>query len=86
MDATQLTIIVISSALTVLFIILGIQVWFILREMRRSLEKMNAMLDDAKKVSGAVSEGVVEMSGFMNGIKTGISAITSILAKKTDHE
>ena len=82
MDATQLTIILISIALAILIIVLGIQVWFILKEIRTSLVKMNKMLDDAGKVSGAVSEGVVGMSGFMNGLKTGISAITSLIHNK----
>jgi hypothetical protein len=82
MDPTQLTIILISIALTILVIVLGIQVWFILKEVRSSIVKMNKMLDDAGKVSGAVSEGVIGMSGFVNGLKTGISAITSLIHKK----
>lgn len=84
MDPVQLTIIIISFALTILLIILGIQVGFILKEVRLSFQKMNKMLDDAGKVSGAVSEGVIGMSGFVNGLKTGISAITSLLHKKDD--
>lgn len=87
MDPTQLTIIIISFALAILLIILGIQVWYILKEIRISMQKMNAMLDDAKKVSNTVSEGIVSMSGFMNGLKTGISAVTSLLHKGDDkHE
>lgn len=86
MEPTQLTIIVISFALAILLIVLGIQVWYILKEIRTSLQKMNSMLDDAKKVSGTVSEGIVGMSGFVNGLKTGISAITSLLHKKVEEE
>ena len=86
MDPTQLTIIIISFALALLLIILGIQVWYILKEIRTSLQKMNTMLDDAKKVSSTVSEGIVGMSGFVNGLKTGISAITSLLHKKEETE
>ena len=81
MDTTQLTIILISVALAVLIIVLGIQMWFILKEVRGSIHKVNKMLDDAGKVSGAVSEGIVGMTGFMNGLKTGISAITTLLHK-----
>lgn len=86
MDPTQLTIIIISFALAILLIILGIQVWHILKEMRNSLHKMNSMLDDVGKVSHTVSEGIVGMSGFMNGLKTGISAVTTLLHKGEDHE
>lgn len=86
MDPTQVTIIIISLALAILLIILGIQVWYILKEIKISLQKVNSMLDDAKKVSGTVSEGIVGMSGFVNGLKTGMSAITSLLKKKDDGE
>ncbi len=85
MDPVQITIIVISFILTTLVVVLGVQVWFILKEIRVSMQKMNKMLDDAGKVSGAVSEGVVGMSGFMNGIKTGIQAVSSILHKDEKH-
>ncbi len=86
MDPVQLTIVIISFALALLFIVLGIQVWYILKEMRLSLQKMNKMLDDAGKVSGTISEGIVGMSGFVNGLKTGMNAITSLLHKKEDGE
>ena len=86
MEPIQFTIILISVALTILVIVLGVQVWFILKEVRTSITKMNKMLDDAGKVSGAVSEGVIGMSGFVNGLKTGISAITSLIHKKEEHE
>lgn len=82
MDPVQLTIILISFTLTILIVVLGIQVWFILGEMRVSLQKMNKMLDDAGKVSGTVSDGVASMSGFMQGIKTGLSMITSLKKDK----
>lgn len=84
MDPTQLTIIIISFALAILLIVLGIQVWYILKEMRISLQKVNKMLDDAGKVSGAVSEGVVGMTGFVKGLKTGINAITTLLRDKEE--
>jgi hypothetical protein len=86
MDLTQVTIIIISFALAILLVILGIQVWYILKEIKLSLQKMNKMLDDAGKVSGTISQGIVGMSGFVNGIKTGISAVTSLLHKKEHGE
>jgi uncharacterized protein YoxC len=86
MDPTQLTIIIISFALAILLVVLGIQVWYILKEMRRSLQKVNKMLDDAGKVSGAVSEGVIGMTGFVNGLKTGINAITTLIHHKEEEK
>jgi hypothetical protein len=86
MDPVQLTIIGISITLTILLVVLGIQVFLILKEVRMSLQKTNGMLDDAAKVTETVTEGVTSMSGFMNGIRTGLSMITSLQKKGEHHE
>ena len=86
MEPTQIVLIAISIILTTLFIALGIQLWFILKEIRASLIKVNKMLDDAGKVTGAVGEGVTNVSGLMSGIKAGMSLVTSIRKKGEDDE
>jgi hypothetical protein len=86
MDPIQLTIIVVTFALTILLVVLGIQVFYILKEIRLSIQKANKMLDDAGAVTGTVSSGITSMSGFLNGIKSGISLITSLKNKGETHE
>lgn len=86
MEPIQLTIIIISIILTILFVFLGVQVWYILKEMRRSIEKVNKMLDDAGKVSGTVSEGISGMAGLVEGLKTGLSVFTAFRRKHNDDE
>jgi hypothetical protein len=86
MDPVQLTIIGVSIALTILLIIIGIQVALILKEVRQSVIKTNKMLDDTGKITETVSTGVTSMSGLINGIKTGISFITSLKSKGEHHE
>ena len=49
MDPVQLTIIAISIVVTILLIVLGVQVYLILKEVKTSLVKGNSMLDDAKR-------------------------------------
>ncbi len=85
MDPIALTIIGISIVLTILLVVIGIQVSRILNEFRLSVQKTNKMLDDAGKVTGRFSEGVEHVSGFMNGIRTGISFITSLKSKGEHH-
>ena len=86
MDPIQLTIIAVTITLTVLLVVLGIQVYYILKEIRASIQKTNKMLDDAGEVTGTVSEGITSMSGFLNGIRSGISLITSLKHKEDKHE
>lgn len=78
MDPVQITIIVISLTLTVLIVVLGIQVYYILKELRIMLQKINKMLDDFGRVSGVVGETAEGMSGFVNGIKTGMQLISKM--------
>lgn len=96
-----MVIVFVSVTLTTIIAILSIQVWNILKEFRVTIQKMNGileestgsvqkvnkMLDDAGKVSGTVSEGVVQASGFIHGIKTGMSVLTTLIGKKgEEHE
>lgn len=85
MDPVQFTIVVISFILTFLFVFLGVQVWFILKEMKIGLGKMNKMLDDMGKVTGTVGEGFSSFGGFVSGLKSGLSLFSS-LRKGNDHE
>ena len=86
MEPVQIVIIAISVLLTTLFIALGVQVWFILKEMRGTIQRMNKMLDDAGRVTGAVGDGVTNMTGLVNGIKAGLSIATSFRKKGDDRE
>lgn len=84
MDITQLVIVFVTITLTVLLVIVGIQVFFILSEIRISIQKVNKMLDDMGKVSGVASDSVVNMSGMLSGLKAGLSFLTSFRKKAID--
>ena len=86
MDPVQLTIIIISFILTLLLVLLGVQVWYILKEIRTSIVKTNTMLDDAKKVTGTVGESVSSMSGVVSGIKAALSVFKSFRKKNPGEE
>ncbi|MCL4360663.1 hypothetical protein M1555_05440 [Patescibacteria group bacterium] len=86
MDAVQLTIIAVTFILTILIVFLGVQVWLILKEVRISLQKMNKMLDDFGKVTGAVGETASGMSGIVSGIKAGLSVFTALRKQKEGND
>lgn len=86
MDPIQLVIITVTLVLTILIVVLGIQVFYILKEMRRSIEKMNAMLGDMQKVTGTVGEGVSNLGGILSGMKAGLSIFSSLRKKGEDDE
>lgn len=74
-DSAQLLLVIVVTTLTILLTAVGIQVFFILKEVRRSVEKMNKILDD----TGTISESVAKpISSFSSSIG-GLSGITGLL-------
>ena len=86
MDPVQLTIIIISFALAILIVVLGIQVFYILREMRTSITKFNSMLDDGKKVTSTIGDSVSGVAGVFSGIKAALSVFKAFKSKEESHE
>ena len=82
MDATQVLIMVVILALTIMMVVIGVQVVFILQEIRKSLSKGNKMLDDVSMVSGSISKTVSEATGVVDGIKAGLSLVSLFHHKK----
>lgn len=86
MDTTQLLLTVVVTVLTILLSIIGVQVVFILAELRKTIEKMNKIIDDAGQVSGGISRSVTGMTGMFEGIKTGLNLVNLFGRKKNKEE
>ncbi|HEV2339608.1 MAG TPA: hypothetical protein VGT05_02445 [Patescibacteria group bacterium] len=84
MDPAQILLSVIIGALSILLIILGIQVFFILREIRKALTKTNKVLDYTESITESVSKPISQLSSLTTGLKIG-SIIAKILTKKKHH-
>lgn len=78
-DLAQFLLVLVITTLTVLLVIIGLQVVNILREFRRSLEKINKILDDAGLISSSVAKPLADFSGFFEGVKGGLKIIESLL-------
>ena len=81
-DPAQILLFVVIIVLTVFLVILGIQVSLILKDLRKTIEKTNKVLDDTYEMTQAVKEPVVGVSGAIMGIKTG-STFLSIMNRFT---
>lgn len=85
-DATGSLLAIVVIVLVIMLTVLGVQVFFILKEFRKTLEKANKVLDDTGVISESVSKPVSMMSTMLTGIKGG-SAIMKILSgSKTKKE
>jgi hypothetical protein len=83
MDTTQVLLVIVVTVLTVLLSVIGIQVAFILAELKKTIEKINKMLDDGGMVTGGIAKGVTGMGGLLEGIKTGLNVVNLFKKKET---
>jgi len=80
-DSTQILLIVVIVVLSILLSVIGIQVFFILREVQRSIQKMNKMLDDAGTISESISKPIASLSNSITGV-SGIAGLFGWLASR----
>lgn len=82
-DATQLVLGLVIITLTVMLSVIGLQVVYILRELRGSIKKMNKVLDDTGVISESVSKPINMVSGMLLGLRGG-SALMKVFSKKDE--
>jgi hypothetical protein len=80
-DPAQTALFLVVIVLTILLVVLGIQVFFILRELRKTVEKANKVLDDTGMITESVSKPISSLSTLAMGLKTG-ARIAKILNGK----
>lgn len=80
-DPAQLILLVVIVFLTLLLLVLGVQVFFILRELRKTVDKANKVLDDTGIITESVSTPIANLSELATGIKAG-SLLASFLRKR----
>ncbi len=80
-DNTQLLLIAVVTVLTAVLTIIGVQVFFILREIRESVRKFNKMLDDAGMISESVARPIASLSNSITGV-SGIAGLLGWLGQR----
>jgi hypothetical protein len=80
-DTFQILLAIVILTLTVVLALVGVQVFLILREVQRSFQKINEVLDGMKKAADNASESLTGFLGVLGGFKT-IFPILSLFRKK----
>lgn len=70
-DPAQAALFIIIIVLTVLLVVLGFQVFFVLKELRKTLDKLNKVLDDTGAITESVSKPISSLSSLATGLKFG---------------
>ncbi len=69
-DATQFLLVFVIVVITVMLSVISVQIFFILKEFRKTLTKANKVLDDTGIISESVSKPINLISGILVGLKT----------------
>mgnify|MGYP001567633098 CR=1 FL=1 len=79
-DPAQTALFIVIIVLTLLLLVLGVQVFFILRDFRKTINKANKVLDDTGVITESVSGPISNLSNMATGLKVG-SVIASLLSR-----
>lgn len=80
-DTAQTALLFVVLILTVLLLVLGVQVFFILRELRDTVSKANKVLDDTGLITESVSGPISNLSNLATGVRVG-STIARLFSKR----
>jgi len=77
-DPIQILLIFVIIILTVLLFIIGLGFFEILKEAKKTLEKINKILDDTGRITNSIVAPIEQASEFLVGLKKGINFLNSI--------
>lgn len=85
-DTVQAVLLFVIVLLTILFVVLGVQVFYILRDLRQTIGRTNIILDDVEKITKGISEPVSALSNMISNASTlgTIAKILSLFRKKKE--
>lgn len=81
MFETQTVLVIVIVVLTILLSVIGFQLFLILREFQKSIQKVNKMLDDFGIVSGSFAGALSGIGETLSGF-SGLAGLLSIFKKR----
>ena len=88
-DPVQMVLLFVVLVLTILLVVLGIQVYFILKELRETIAKTNKVLDNADSITENIDAPLSALSTLALGLKsssllTVAKLVASFIGRKKD--
>lgn len=81
MDLLQIALVLLILLLTAFLSVLGIQVFFILKDLKKSLEKMDVLLDEVEKPAHVVAEVTQAVENGVKVAKAATEVVRTAVAK-----
>ena len=83
-ETAQILLVSLITVLTIILALVGIQLVFVLKEFKKSVEKVNTILDHTQNLTSKVAHSTDSISGMVNGIKAGLSLLGMFHRDKED--
>lgn len=84
-DNIQIVLITAITVVTIILTIVGIQLFFVLREARKFLKRVNLIGAELEKIGLNISHGYTELIGFFYGLKS-LTKILDFLSRKKEND
>lgn len=82
LDTTQIILISAITVMTVILTVVGIQLIFVLKELRAFLSRANTIIKQLEKIGLNASQGYSEIIGFFSGLKSLFKILDLLTQKK----
>lgn len=80
-EPVQVLLFAVVITLTILVVVIGLQIYYILSEVRKIFSKFNTMADGAVTITNNVGQSFQNLSGFSQGLRA-ILGLFGFLKKK----
>ncbi len=78
-DTVQAVLLFVIVLLTILFVVLGIQVFYILKDLRQTIRRTNNILENAENISSNVTNQIESFSNMFGGASA-IGSLASVIS------
>lgn len=85
LETWQILLVAVVTVLTILLTVVGVQVVYILRQVREILRKTNNILDNAGDLTKTLASSFGSVAGFGAGLKAAVKLI-SLFKKRKESE
>lgn len=83
-ETAQIVIVGVVTVLTVVLTLVGIQILFVLQELKKTLSNANNIVGEIRGLTTKITHSTESVSGMLTGIKTGISLLGALTKKKDE--
>ncbi len=81
-DTAQIIIVSVITVLTLVLTIVGIQIILVLQELKRSMSKVNRIIEDTQAVTSKIASSTTSVTGMVVGLKTALSLLGTFRKEK----